>query len=236
MPAELRAKLERCSVPTLNSIMVKSGLGTNHMRGLDAVGSARRFVGVATTLRAVPMREDFRRKVAAGELPDLQARAFEQTEAGETLIIAAGGDTRASVFGDIMTTYLQVKGAAGIVIDGSVSDPEAISSIGIPVFAGGNSALSAATFLHFTEIDIPVGCDGVAVCAGDVVVGDGNGVVVIPRMFAEEVATAAFEREELELFVLERIKGGARLVGTYPPDDATRAAYQEWRKARAQQG
>jgi regulator of RNase E activity RraA len=220
-------------VPTLNSIMVKSGLGSIHMRGVKAVGAARRFVGTATTLRAVPMREDLRRKVAAGELPDLQARAFEQTSAGETLIIAASGDTRASVFGDIMTTYLQVKGAAGIVIDGSVSDPEAIASIDLPVFAGGSSALSAGTFLHFTEIDAPVGCDGVAVCAGDAVVGDGNGVVVIPRAFAAEVADAAFEREELEVFILDRIKGGARLIGTYPPDDATRAAYQDWRRARA---
>jgi regulator of RNase E activity RraA len=223
---EIARLLGACAVPTINAVMAKAGLGSNHMRHLDPVGPARRFVGRAATLRAIPTRADLKAKVAAGALPDLQAHAFSQIGQGQVLVIEAGGDLRASVFGDIMATHAMVRGAAAIVIDGCVSDREAIGALALPVFARGNAATSASLFLHFTEMGGPVGCDDVAVFEDDWVVGDGNGVVVVPEAHAGEVAAAAHERERFEAFIIERIKAGAPLIGTYPPDAATRAAWE----------
>lgn len=227
---DIARKLSGCAVPTINAVMAKSGLGSNHMRHLAPVGAARRFVGRAVTLRAIPTREDLKKRVAAGELPDLQARAFAEIGPGDVLVIEAGGDMRASVFGDIMATYAMVRGAASIVIDGCVSDQEAIGALDLPVFARGNAATSASLFLHFTEMGGPVGCDGVGVLQDDILVGDGNGVVLVPAAHAQAVADAAAEREAFEAFIVARIKAGAPLIGTYPPDEATREAYRKFRE------
>ncbi|WP_439596036.1 hypothetical protein [Falsiroseomonas sp.] len=232
LTTEIARQLALCAVPTVNAVMAKSGLGSNHMRGLAPVGPKRRFVGRAVTLRAIPTREDLKKRVAAGELPDLQMTAFEALGPDDVLVIEAGGDLRASVFGDIMATYAVVRGAAAIVIDGCVSDQEAIAGIDLAVFAKGNAATSASLFLHFTEMGGPVGCDGVGVMPGDVLVGDGNGVVLVPAAHAAEVAAAAAAREEMEAFIVERIKAGAPLKGTYPANEATRAAFAEWKAAR----
>jgi regulator of RNase E activity RraA len=229
---DIARQLRACAVPTINAVMAKSGLGSNHMRHVAAVGPAKRFMGRAVTLRAIPTREDLRARVAAGELPDLQNKAFESLGRDDVLVIDAGADMRASVFGDIMATYAMVTGAAAIVIDGCVSDREAIGTLDLPVFARGNAATSASLFLHFVEIGAPVGCDGVGVMAGDILVGDGNGVVLVPAAHAETVAAAAFAREEMEAFIIERIKAGAPLTGTYPANAETRAAYEAWRAAR----
>ncbi len=229
---EIAQAFAGCAVPTINAVMAKAGLGSGHMRHLEPVGPARRFVGRAMTLRAIPTRVDLRRRVAVGELPDLQARAFEEIRRGQVLVIAAGGDLRASVFGDIMATAAMVRGAAAIVIDGCVSDREAISALDLPVFARGNAATSASLFLHFCEMGGEVGCDEVAVLPGDWLIGDGNGVVLVPEAEAAAIAAAAVERERLEVFILERIRGGAKLIGTYPPDEATRAAYAAWKAGR----
>lgn len=230
MPTEtITTQLSACAVPTINSVMAKSGLGSNHMRHLAPVGPVRRFVGRAVTLRAIPTREDLRARVAAGELPDLQNAAFESLKPGDVLVIDAGGDMRASVFGDIMATYAQVAGAAAIVIDGCVADQEAIAGIPLPVFARGNAATSASLFLHFVEMNAPVACDGVGVYPGDVLAGDGNGVVLVPSQHAEAVAATAFAREQMEGWIVERIRSGAKLTGTYPPNAETRAAYEAWK-------
>jgi regulator of RNase E activity RraA len=229
---DIARKLAACAVPTINAVMAKSGLGSNHMRQVAPVGPARRFVGRAVTLRAIPTREDLKKRVAAGELPDLQARAFAELARGDVLVIEAGGDLRASVFGDIMATYAMVQGAAAIVIDGCVSDQEAIGKLDLPVFARGNAATSASLFLHFTEMGGPVGCDGVGVMQDDILVGDGNGVVLVPAAHAQAVADAAFEREEFEAYIVDRIKAGAPLIGTYPPNEATREAYRKFRESR----
>lgn len=232
IPADVIAALRGSPVPTLNAVMIKAGLGSGHMRRVAPVGKARRFAGRAVTLRAIPVRADLRRKVASGELPNLQMRAFEEVGPGDVLVIDALGDLRAAVFGDIMATCAALRGAAAIVLDGVVSDPEGIAALSLPVFARGSAAVPASTLLHFTEAGGAIGCDGVAVLPGDVLVGDGNGVVVIPSAEAEAVAAAASEREALEAFVLERLHAGAPLTGLYPPDEGTWAAFRDWRAAR----
>ena len=132
--------------------------------------------------------------------------------------------------GNILATRMVARGAVGIVTDGCYRDSPAIAAMDIAAYARSPHAATNKTIHHPVDIQLPVGCGGVAVYPGDVLVGDAEGVVVIPAQKAEEVATMAAEQEHLEEFILGRIRRGAALLGTYPPDDETRAAYQDYCK------
>jgi len=118
------------------------------------------------------------------------------------------------------------------VSDGPVRDSGAIETMDFPVFCAGGSAPLNLIHHHAVDLDVPIGCGGVAVYPGDIIVGDDEGVVAIPRHLADEVAADSAEQELMEVFILERIQRGARLPGTYPPNEATRAAFAAWRKDR----
>jgi regulator of RNase E activity RraA len=148
------------------------------------------------------------------------------------LVIDCRGEKRVASGGQILTTRLKVRGAAGLVSDGPVRDSGEIAKMAFPVYCAGGSAPLNLIHHHAIDLDVPIGCGGVAVYPRDIVVGDVEGVVVIPRHLADEVANDAAEQETMEAFILERIEGGAKLPGTYPPNAETRAAYEAWRKAR----
>jgi regulator of RNase E activity RraA len=148
------------------------------------------------------------------------------------LVIDTRGEKRVASGGQILTTRLKVRGAAGLVSDGPVRDSGEIAKMDFPVFCAGGSAPLNLIHHHAIDLNVPVGCGGVAVYPGDVIVGDEEGVVVLPAKLADEVAADAAEQEKLEVFLLERVQNGAALPGTYPPNAATRAAYDEWRKQR----
>ena len=78
-------------------------------------------------------------------------------------------------------------------------------------------------------MNVPIGCAGVLVMPGDVVVGDADGVVIIPAAVAEDVALAALDQERREEFVLEKIRAGASIIGVYPPNAETLAEYEKRR-------
>ena len=230
----LRGLLARAAVPTLVSTLHRMGISNTLIRGVRPIARTEpRMVGTACTMRTIPMREDHREAIAAGRLANLQARAFETVRAGEVLVCAAEGVTETALLGDIITTSFLVRGVAGIVVDGSVSDRAAIATIGLPVYCAGDAALPFVSHRHVIELQVAVGCGGVPVFPGDVLVGDANGVVCIPRDKAAEVARIAADRETFEAFLVERIRAGAPLAGSYPPDAATTAAYEAWLKARA---
>ena len=111
----------------------------------------------------------------------------------------------------------------------AVSDAAAISAIPLPVFCAGNAATPLTSHRLVVELDCPIDCAGVPILSGDVIMGDANGVVAIPAHLAVEIAGTGAERELLEEFVIERVRAGAPLEGTYPPDEATLAAFQQWR-------
>ena len=132
--------------------------------------------------------------------------------------------------GEILTTRLKVRGAAGLVSDGPVRDSGSLSQMDFPIYCAGGSAPLNLLHHHAIDQNIPIGCGGVAVYPGDIIVGDDEGVVVIPQHLADEVAEQCEEQEKMEAFILERVQGGAKLAGTYPPNDDTKAAFAEWRK------
>jgi hypothetical protein len=127
------------------------------------------------------------------------------------------GEERTAFMGDIMTTHLQVKGVRGVVLDGGVSDAAAIAAIPIPVFCMGNAAIPVTSHRFVIDLNTPVGVAGIPVLPGDVVMGDPNGVCIIPAHTADEIATLALARELLEEFVVGRVREGVPLAGTYPP-------------------
>ena len=193
---------------------------------------AVKFAGTAFTVRTIPVREDLVEAQNGGTRPNLQAKSVADIKAGQVLAVAMDGETRTAFMGDIMTTHLLVKGVSGIVLDGGVSDAAAIAGIPLPLFCTGNAATPVTSHRFIIDLNVPVGIAGVPVLPGDVLMGDGNGVVAIPSHLVEEISEAAAEREVLEEFVVGKVRNGAMLEGTYPPNEATLAEYALWLKAR----
>lgn len=193
---------------------------------------AVKFAGTAFTVRTIPVREDLVEAQNGGTRPNLQAKSVADIKAGQVLAVAMDGETRTAFMGDIMTTHLLVKGVSGIVLDGGVSDAAAIAGIPLPLFCTGNAATPVTSHRFIIDLNVPVGIAGVPVLPGDVLMGDGNGVVAIPSHLVEEISEAAAEREVLEEFVVGKVRNGAMLAGTYPPNEATLAEYALWLKAR----
>ena len=227
-------RLREVSTATLCTQLFKRGFRNVYMQGVARLTnpSGGNLVGPAFTLRNIPSREDLD-QLGAFENPEHpQRKAIESAPPGHVLVLDCRGETRAASGGQILTTRLQKRGVAGLVSDGPLRDSGAISKMDFPVFCAGGSAPLNLIQHHAIDLNVPIGCGGVAVYPGDVIVGDDEGVVVIPQHLAEEVAVDGAEQEKLEVFVLERIQGGAKLPGTYPPNAETRAAYAEWRKDR----
>ena len=231
---ETLERLRLVSTATLTTQLFKRGLRNAFMQGIRPLAPYRgNLVGPAFTLRNIPAREDLDGINVLADPEHPQRRAIEITPAGHVLVIDCRGDTRAACAGQILVTRLIKRGVVGLVSDGGIRDAGPIGEMRqFPVYCAGPSAPLNLTHHHAVESDVPIGCGDVAVYPGDLVVGDGDGVVVIPAAMAEEVAIDAAEQEELEEFLLQQIGEGAALPGTYPPNDATRAAFQQWRSAR----
>ena len=232
-PATL-ARLRKVSVPTLCTQMFKRGFRNVFIQGIRRLTSPTggNLVGPAFTMRNIPAREDLDQISAFDNPEHPQRKGIESVPPGHVLVLDCRGETRVASGGEILTTRLKVRGAAGLVSDGPVRDSGAIAALDFPVYCAGGSAPLNLIHHHAIDLDVPIGCGGVAVYPGDVIVGDDEGVAVIPRHLADEVAADAEQQEAMEAFILERIQGGAALPGTYPPNAETRAAYEEWQKTR----
>jgi regulator of RNase E activity RraA len=223
--------LETPSTATLTTVLSKHGLWNTFITGSKPLRPDLRLVGQAFTLRYIPAREDLDYTGETDNLTDPQRLAIEQAGPRDVLVIDARGDERAGTMGNILATRLQVRGAAGIVTDGAFRDAPAIAAVGIAAYARSAHAATNKTIHHPADFQLPIGCGGVAVFPGDVLVGDAEGVVVIPRHLACEVARQATEQEHREAFLLEKIRGGAGIVGVYPADRKTLAEYETYKRS-----
>ena len=230
--AELGDKLRAASTATLTSVLRNKGLHNTFMHEVAPLKSDMKMVGRAFTLRYIPAREDLD-EVPLDNLKDVQRIGIERIDEGEILVIDARGDTRAGTMGSILAARIQMRGCTGIVTDGAYRDSPTIAASGLPAYAAAMNAHTNKTVHHPSEIQVPIACGGVAIYPGDLIVGDEEGVVVIPPNLAEEVAVVAEEMELKERFILEKIRRGASIVGNYPPDESTLAEYRVWKEARA---
>jgi regulator of RNase E activity RraA len=227
-----RELLLRSSTATLATQLFKRGFRTRFMTGVRPLHPELKLVGAARTLRYVPMREDLDHMGVFRDPEMPQRKAVEIVGRGEVLVIDARGDLRAGTLGNILAARIMRRGAAGVVSDGPFRDLEGIRSLGLPAYCAGPHANTNLTVHHPVDIDVPIGCGGVLVEPGDAIVGDGDGVIVIPRHLADEVARDAAEQELAEEFILEKIQAGSSIVGVYPMNEETTAEYQRWRAGR----
>ncbi len=228
------ARLRHVSVATLCTQLFKRGFRNVFLQGIARLTtpSGGNLVGPAYTMRNIPAREDLDQISAFDNPEHPQRKGVESVPPGHVLVIDCRGETRVASGGGILTTRLQVRGVAGLVSDGPVRDSGQIAKMDFPVFCAGGSAPLNLIQHHTIDLNVPIACGGVAVYPGDVIVGDDEGVVVIPQHLADEVARDAAEQEVMEEFILERIQAGAALPGTYPPNAQTKEAFGEWRKTR----
>lgn len=223
-----RDLLRQVSTATLTTQMMKRGFRNVFMEGVRAANpGAGAMVGEAVTLRYIPAREDLDSIESLGSREHPQRRTIETIPAGAVLVADCRGDARAAGVGAILVARLQARGAAGFVCDGGVRDLATAAGLGLPIFCAGPAAPPNVIRHHAVDAGLPVACGGVSVFPGDVVVGDADGVVVLPRALADEVAAAAVEQDRLEDFLLREVKAGRPLFSTYPPDEATLERYRK---------
>jgi regulator of RNase E activity RraA len=232
LSSETLDRLRQISTATLSTQLFKLGFRTRFLHGLRPADPDTRMVGDAVTVRFVPAREDLATLEALADPDYPQRRAIERIRPGQVLVLDCRRVADAAAAGDILIARLQARGAAGLVTDGSIRDFPAVAASRFPVYAAGPTAPAHVLRHLAVDVDAPIGCAEVLVMPGDVMVGDGEGVICIPRAVAEAVATGGFEQEQLEAFVLGKVRAGAPLPGVYPPDEATRREFEAWRRSR----
>lgn len=219
------------STATITLQLLKRGFRNCFIQGARPLNATvRPFVAEAYTLRFIPMREDLSRPEALGNVEYPPRKAIEAIPPGQALVIDCRGELRAGVAGGILATRLRVRGAAAIVADGPMRDAGELAGMDFPVYCAGAAAPASITMHFGAGLQEPIACGGAAVFPGDVVAGDGDGVVVVPRALAEEIARDAPEQERLEAFLLSRIEAGRPIFGTYPPDEGTLRDYEAWKR------
>ncbi len=230
MNPDILRQLAAVSTATVTMQLLKRGLRNCFIRGAVPLNTAHcRFAAEAYTLRFIPMREDLSQVEVLADPEYPPRKAIEDITPGLALVIDARGDPGAGVIGDILAARLQERGVAAVVSDGPVRDAAKVAGGLLPVFCAG-SAAPASLNVHFgADLQCPIACGGVAVIPGDVLLGDSDGVVVIPAALAAAVARDGVEQEQLEDFLKQRVADGHPTIGTYPPNPETLRAYEDWK-------
>jgi len=222
---DLRAKLAAAPTAGLSSQLRKRGLHSCFIDGVSANIAGSKIVGTAKTLRFIPAREDLFRSHGGGY--NAQKRAFDAVGEGEIIVIEARGDAGTGTLGDILALRAKTRGAAGVVTDGGVRDFDAVTEIGLPVFSkGAHPSVLGRRHVPW-EFDVTIACGGAAVQPGDVIVGDCDGVIVIPFELAEEVADAALAQEDEDAWIADQVAAGHPVDGLFPMNAEWRARYDE---------
>lgn len=228
------AQLETVSTATLTTVLYKRGFRNQCMAGIRPVtGGPERITGPAYTLRTIPAREDTTTAEILADRDYPQRAAIEDCPEGQVLVIDSRGDARAASGGDILMARLQARGVAGCVTDGGFRDCAEIANLAFPTYQSEPSPPISLLYHLAVERQTPIACGGVAVYPGDFVVGDRDGVVIVPAAVAADVAAEAVAMTAYEDFVLEQVKGGASIFGLYPASDESRAAFEAWQRNRS---
>ena len=228
LDASVAALLRGVSTATLTMVLLKRGIRSSWLRGPTPLAPmAERVVGPAFTIRFVPGREDLSQPESYAKSPSFRD-AIEAAPAGSVVVIDGRGNTLGATLGDILVARLAKKGVLAAVTDAPVRDADEIRKVAMPVLSAGVAAPPSIVGLSFAGYDDIIGCGGVAVCPGDVLVCDNDGALVIPASMAAEVAEAGVEQERFERFVQQRVGEGASVLGLYPPNEKTLEAYRRW--------
>jgi regulator of RNase E activity RraA len=231
---ETKAKLMTVSTATLCTALFKRGLRNQFIQDVHPLKpNGPNMVGEAFTIRYIPAREDLNPLSVFQDRAHPQRAGVEQCPAGAVMVFDSRKNARAASAGSILVTRLMVKGCAGVVTDGGFRDSPEIAAMAIPAYHHRPSAPTNLTLHQALDINVPIGCGDAPVFPGDVIVGDREGVVVLPAHMADELAAEAFEMTAFEDFVGEEVLKGRSILGLYPATDPkTKDEFAAWRKAR----
>ncbi len=233
MDDSVRDQLRGVSTATLASALYKRGLRNQMVQGVLPLSAPKggSMVGPAYTLRYIPAREDLNSMNVFRNHEHPQRKAVEECPAGAVFVIDSRKDARAASAGGILATRLMVRGCAGIVTDGGLRDSSEIGALEMPSYHARPSAPTNLTIHQAIDINVPIGCGDAPVFPGDIVVGDSDGVIIIPAGIAGEIADEAVEMTAFEDFVIEKVRAGQKTFGLYPPtDESNLVRFAEWRK------
>jgi regulator of RNase E activity RraA len=229
-----RDKLKAVSTATLATALFKRGLRTQSVQGVLPLSPLKEsMVGEAFTLRYMPAREDLNRLEVFRDRAHPQRKAVEECPPGAVLVMDSRKDARAASAGGILVGRLKARGVAGVVTDGGFRDSAEIAALGIPAYHQRPSAPTNLTLHQAIDINVPIGCGDAPVFPGDVVVGDNDGVLILPAHLADELAAEATEMTAYEDFVTEEVRNGRSILGLYPAtDERSLADFAAWRKEK----
>ena len=229
-----RQALMRVATSTLTGALNRRGLRSMFMQDVWPIKEGiPRMVGPAFTMRFIPSREDKDGPNAKGPRSNIQPQAMETCPPGSVLVVDSRGDARAASAGDLYVGRLKARGCAGIVTDGGLRDSEGIFKTGLPAYCRRPSSPPSPIVHHPVDLNLPIGCGGVAVYPGDMLVGDADGVVVIPPDIVDEVAEEALATTLYEEFAEEEVANGRSLTGLFPvAGEEAKRDFDAWRKRR----
>lgn len=234
LTAATRDKLRTISTATVATALFKRGFRTQFIQNVHPLSPDQPvLVGEAFTLRYMPAREDLNQLSVFRDRSHPQRKAVEDCPPGAVLVMDSRKDARAASAGSILVTRLMKRGVAGVVTDGGFRDAAEIGKLGFPAYHQRPSAPTNLTLHQAIDINVPIGCGDAPVFPGDVILGDGDGVIVIPAHLADEIADEAFEMTAYEDFVTERVQAGQGIFGLYPAtDEKSLSDFAAWRKAK----
>jgi regulator of RNase E activity RraA len=227
-----RDKLKTVSTPTVATALFKRGFRTQAIQDVHPLSPMQEsMVGEAFTLRYIPAREDLNQLTVFRDRAHPQRKAIEDCPPGQVMVMDSRKDARAASAGAILVTRLMKRGVAGVVTDGGFRDSAEIARLGFPAYHRRPSAPTNLTLHQAIDINVPIACGDAPVFPGDIILGDGDGCIVIPAHLADEIADEAVEMTAFEDFVTEQVTGGMGIYGLYPAtNDKTLADFAAWRK------
>jgi regulator of RNase E activity RraA len=234
LSAPTRDKFKAVSTATICTALFKRGFRNQYIQDVRPLNpAAGPMVGEAFTLRYIPAREDLNPITVFQNRSHPQRKAVEECPAGAVFVIDSRKDARAASAGSILVTRLMKRGVGGVVTDGGFRDSPEIATLAIPAYHNRPAAPTNLTIHQALDINVPIACGDAPVWPGDVIVGDAEGVVVVPAHLADEIADEAVEMTAFEDFVMEEVKKGCSILGLYPPtEEQARRDFAEWRKLK----
>jgi regulator of RNase E activity RraA len=234
LSAATRDKLKTVSTATICTALFQRGFRNQYIQDVTPLNpAAGTMVGEAFTLRYIPAREDLNPITVFQDRSHPQRKAVEECPPGAVFVIDSRKDARAASAGSILVTRLMVRGVAGIVTDGGFRDSPEIARMAMPAYHHRPAAPTNLTVHQALDINVPIACGDAPVWPGDVIVGDAEGVVVIPAHLADEIASQAVEMTAFEDFVTEKVQQGRSIIGLYPPtDEQAKEDFSVWRKLK----
>ena len=230
------AVLERASSASITSMLRRRDVHRVGIPLKPVVPGLNRVVGPALTLRSVPGREDIRPLAyqPGTPYPGHPDDAIEALQPGDVMVHDGLGLTGEGLFGDLLVYRIKVRGAAGLVSWMCIRDLPHMAEHGLPIFSLGS--ISQGGTVYNVDYNVPINCAGTLVIPGDVVVGDEDGVAVIPQALVPQVVEDVIYHEEREVFLRKLLAEGAPLKGTYPPSEETDRKFRAWRDAEKKAG